>query len=101
MGTVVSVVQEVCRLDAQVQALIVEPTCPVLTEGSKDDDSRAAALAALMAEKQTLQLKLEEADRRLAEAKARADKACTLCVCFPYGISIRTVLSLATFSPVF
>nr|XP_050026091.2 early endosome antigen 1-like isoform X2 [Dermacentor andersoni] len=66
--------QEVCRLDAQVQALIVEPTCPVLTEGSKDDDSRAAALAALMAEKQTLQLKLEEADRRLAEAKARADK---------------------------
>ncbi|XP_070395179.1 early endosome antigen 1-like isoform X1 [Dermacentor albipictus] len=66
--------QEVCRQDAQVQALIVEPTCPVPTEGGKDDDSRAAALAALMAEKQTLQLKLEEADRRLAEAKARADK---------------------------
>ncbi|XP_075552764.1 uncharacterized protein LOC142585691 isoform X3 [Dermacentor variabilis] len=66
--------QEVCRQDAQVQALIVEPTCPVPIEGSKDDESRAAALAALMAEKQTLQLKLEEADRRLAEAKARADK---------------------------
>lgn len=65
---------EVCRQDAQVQALIVEPTCPVLAEASKDDDSRAAALAALTAEKQTLQLKLEEADRRLAEARARADK---------------------------
>ncbi|XP_037579289.1 early endosome antigen 1 [Dermacentor silvarum] len=47
---------------------------PCSAEASKDDDSRAAALAALTAEKQTLQLKLEEADRRLAEARARADK---------------------------
>ncbi|KAH6928025.1 hypothetical protein HPB50_010605 [Hyalomma asiaticum] len=66
---------EVCRRDAQVQAFIAETTSPASTEASKENDNRAAALAALTAEKQTLQLKLEEADRRLAEARARADKA--------------------------
>ncbi|CAN7938356.1 unnamed protein product, partial [Ixodes hexagonus] len=36
--------------------------------------SRCQAMATLTAEKQTLQLKVEEADRRLAQARARADK---------------------------
>ncbi|XP_075751101.1 uncharacterized protein LOC119173965 isoform X3 [Rhipicephalus microplus] len=65
-------IPEVCRRDAQVQAFIAETSVP--TEVSKENDSRAAALAALTAEKQTLQLKLEEADRRLAETRARAEK---------------------------
>ncbi|XP_037520015.1 early endosome antigen 1 isoform X2 [Rhipicephalus sanguineus] len=65
-------VPEVCRRDAQVQAFIADTS--VATEVSKENDSRAAALAALTAEKQTLQLKLEEADRRLAETRARAEK---------------------------
>uniref|UniRef100_A0A131YKL3 Early endosome antigen 1 n=1 Tax=Rhipicephalus appendiculatus TaxID=34631 RepID=A0A131YKL3_RHIAP len=65
-------VPEVCRRDAQVQAFIADTSVP--TEVSKENDSRAAALAALTAEKQTLQLKLEEADRRLAETRARAEK---------------------------
>uniref|UniRef100_A0A224YWL4 Early endosome antigen 1 n=1 Tax=Rhipicephalus zambeziensis TaxID=60191 RepID=A0A224YWL4_9ACAR len=65
-------VPEVCRRDAQVQAFIADTSVP--TEVTKENDSRAAALAALTAEKQTLQLKLEEADRRLAETRARAEK---------------------------
>lgn len=63
----------VARKDAQVQVAEAGISAPMIAT-TKDDESRAAALAALTAEKQTLQLKLEEADRRLAEARTRADK---------------------------
>ncbi|KAK8761698.1 hypothetical protein V5799_027037, partial [Amblyomma americanum] len=68
--------QKVHRQDAQVQAAMAEPPpmCLVPTDTSKEENTRAAALATLTAEKQTLQLKLEEADRRLAEARIRTDK---------------------------
>lgn len=65
--------EEVARRDAQVQVAEPSISAPMVAT-TKDDESRAAALAALTAEKQTLQLKLEEADRRLAEARTRADK---------------------------
>ncbi|KAH9381196.1 hypothetical protein HPB48_003173 [Haemaphysalis longicornis] len=67
--------EEVARRDAQVQVAVEASISAPMVATTKDDESRAAALAALTAEKQTLQLKLEEADRRLAEARTRADKA--------------------------
>lgn len=66
--------EEVARRDAQVQVAVEASISAPMVATTKDDESRAAALAALTAEKQTLQLKLEEADRRLAEARTRADK---------------------------